>query len=94
MMGHFNLPEDKSKVKVDKYFAMGPLAQSGLIPQGTKVWNKPKGITFVYGLLIGPGTGGGGGGTGSAILQNGATVTVSNGGYCYPSATPVTAAFT
>ena len=64
MMGHFNLPEDKSKVKVDKYFAMGPLAQSGLIPQGTKVWNKPKGITFVYGLLIGPGTGGGGGGTG------------------------------
>jgi hypothetical protein len=40
------------------------------------------------------GGGGGGGGNGTAILQNGVTVTVSNGGYCYPSATPVTAAFT
>ena len=42
----------------------------------------------------GGGGGGGGGGNGTAIIQNGATVTVSNGGYCYPSATPVTAAFT
>jgi hypothetical protein len=38
--------------------------------------------------------GAGGGGNGTAIIQNGATVTVSNGGYCYPSATPVTASFT
>jgi hypothetical protein len=27
------------------------------------IWEKPKGINFVYGLVIGPGTGGGGGGT-------------------------------
>jgi hypothetical protein len=27
------------------------------------IWEKPKGINFVYGLVIGPGSGGGGGGT-------------------------------
>lgn len=63
MIGNFDLPYDKSVAKVYTYTPQGPLVLAGNLPQGIKVWNKPKGINFVYGLLINPGSGGGGGGS-------------------------------
>ena len=64
MIGNFDLPQDKSIVKTFVFNAMGPIALSGNLPQGFRTWQKPKGITFVHGLIIGAGAGGGGGGTG------------------------------
>lgn len=64
MIGNYDVPQDKSIVKTFVYNAMGPVALSGNLPQGFRRWNKPKGISFVHGIVIGPGSGGGGGGTG------------------------------
>jgi hypothetical protein len=64
MIGNFDIPQDKSVVKTFVFNAMGPIALSGNLPQGFRIWNKPNGISFVHGIIIGAGSGGGGGGTG------------------------------
>ena len=76
MNGFLNLPEDKSKVKTYIYT---PIAAS--VPSNTNrglsvVWNKPPGISFVYGLCIGAGGGGGGGGSGQGGGGGGAGTVV------------------
>jgi hypothetical protein len=61
MDGFLDLPLNKSQVKTyiftADYNVMGLFAS-----QGMQKWTKPKGINFIYGLLIGAGSGGGGGG--------------------------------
>jgi hypothetical protein len=59
------LPDSKVNARTWIY-APRFVSQSFLIGTSNSdeyVWEKPKGISFVYGLVIGPGSGGGGGGT-------------------------------
>jgi hypothetical protein len=61
MDGFLDLPLNKSQAKTyiftADYTNIGAFAS-----QGMQKWVKPKGINFIYGLLIGAGSGGGGGG--------------------------------
>lgn len=66
MIGSLNLPIAKGNAKT--YVFTGAANDGTLDPAsgtargvGHTTWQKPAGINFVYGLLIGPGTGGGGG---------------------------------
>jgi hypothetical protein len=63
MNGFLNLPEDKSKVKTYIYTPFAASMPTNNNRGLSVVWNKPPGISFVYGLLIGSGGGGGGGGS-------------------------------
>jgi hypothetical protein len=62
MIGNFNLPLDKASAKT---FVFTPSTNTSYASSfiGLQRWEKPKGINFVYGIIIGPGSGGGGGGT-------------------------------
>ena len=65
MLGSMYLPDSKVNARTWIY---SPRFVSQSTAGGTQnkdeyVWEKPKGISFVYGLVIGPGSGGGGGGT-------------------------------
>jgi hypothetical protein len=60
MTGNFNLPIAKGNAKTYVFTTENTTAAS--TPwRGMTVWNKPPGINFVYGLLIGGGSGGAGG---------------------------------
>ena len=60
MTGNFNLPIAKGNAKTYVFTTENTTAAS--TPwRGMTVWNKPPGINFVYGLLIGAGSGGAGG---------------------------------
>ena len=62
MDGLFNLPLNKSLAKTFVYTSQ-PYSAGLTVNIAMHKWVKPKGCTFVYGLLIGAGGGGGGGGT-------------------------------
>lgn len=62
MIGNFNLPLDKSSAKTF-VFTAGSNINTGTVWSGLQRWEKPKGINFVYGMIIGAASGGGGGGT-------------------------------
>jgi hypothetical protein len=64
MIGSLNLPLNKSGAKTYVFTANDiATVTSNVLQSGGHIWQKPTGINFVYGLLIGPGSGGGGGGT-------------------------------
>lgn len=64
MIGSLNLPLNKSGAKTYVFTANDAVAvTSNVFTSGMHLWQKPTGINFVYGLVIGPGSGGGGGGT-------------------------------
>jgi hypothetical protein len=64
MIGNFNLPLAKGNAKTYVFDTLGgTLDPVGGTIRGVSftAWEKPKGINFIYGLLISPGSGGGGG---------------------------------
>jgi hypothetical protein len=62
MIGNFDLPIAKGNAKTYIYTTPTLISLSGgNIINGMPQWNKPKGINFVYGLIIAAGSGGGGG---------------------------------
>jgi hypothetical protein len=65
MLGSMFLPDSKVNARTWIYAPRFVSQSSGFVTQNKDeyVWEKPKGISFVYGLVIGPGSGGGGGGT-------------------------------
>lgn len=62
MIGNFNLPLDKSSAKTF-VFTAGSNINQGTVWSGLQRWEKPKGINFIYGMIISAASGGGGGGT-------------------------------
>lgn len=64
MIGSLNLPLNKSGAKTYVFTANDVVTvTSNVLQSSGHIWQKPTGINFVYGLLIGPGSGGGGAGT-------------------------------
>jgi len=64
MIGNFNLPLAKGNARTYIFDVRGGTLDPAYgTSRGTSVstWEKPKGINFIYGLFIAPGTGGGGG---------------------------------
>jgi hypothetical protein len=64
MIGNFNLPLAKGNAKTYVFDVLGgTLDPASGTSRGIShtTWEKPKGINFIYGLFINPGTGGGGG---------------------------------
>jgi len=61
MIGNFDLPIAKSNAKTYIFTPTPGSNQLSSIYRSLQRWDKPKGINFVYGLLIGAGSGGGGG---------------------------------
>jgi len=61
MIGTFNLPIAKSNAKTYIFSPANLGANGAGVEISMQKWEKPKGINFVYGLLIGAGSGGGGG---------------------------------
>jgi hypothetical protein len=62
MIGNFNLPIAKGNAKIDIFTAPNDALSLGAgYFSPMTIWNKPKGINFVYVLIIGQGSGGGGG---------------------------------
>jgi hypothetical protein len=62
MIGNFNLPIAKGNAKIDIFTTPNDAAGLGAgYFSPMNIWNKPKGINFVYTLLIAQGQGGGGG---------------------------------
>jgi hypothetical protein len=62
MIGNFNLPLAKGNARTYVFDVRGGTLDGSTF-RGTSIstWEKPKGINFIYGLFIAPGTGGGGG---------------------------------
>lgn len=62
MIGNFNLPIAKGNAKIDIFTTPNDAVGLGAgYFSPMNIWNKPKGINFVYALLIAQGCGGGGG---------------------------------
>ena len=61
MIGNFNLPIAKGNAKTYTFTATPGTAALSNIYRSMQRWDKPKGINFVYGMLISAGSGGGGG---------------------------------
>jgi hypothetical protein len=62
MIGNFDLPIAKSNAKTYIFTNDTLLGTTGgSVNYGMPQWSKPKGTNFIYGLIIGAGSGGGGG---------------------------------
>jgi hypothetical protein len=61
MIGSLNLPIAKGNAKTYIFTATPGTVQLANIYRSMQRWDKPKGINFVYGMLISAGSGGGGG---------------------------------
>jgi hypothetical protein len=62
MIGNFNLPIAKGNAKIDIFTTPNETISLGAgYFSPMNIWNKPKGINFVYALIIAQGQGGGGG---------------------------------
>ena len=81
MIGNFNLPIAKGNAKTFIFTPTPGSATLSSIYRSMQTWNKPNGINFVYGLLIGAGSGGGGG------FSMGAGTTGGGGGGGTPGCT-------
>jgi len=81
MIGNFNLPIAKGNAKTYIFTPTPGSSTLSSIYRSMQTWNKPNGINFVYGLLIGAGSGGGGG------FSMGAGTTGGGGGGGTPGCT-------
>lgn len=61
MIGSLNLPIAKGNAKTYIFTSTDQTTTLSSVYRATQRWEKPKGINFVYGMLINAGTGGGGG---------------------------------
>lgn len=61
MIGTFNLPIAENKAKTYIYQPVNLGANGAGVEISMQKWEKPKGINFIYCLMIGAGSGGGGG---------------------------------
>ena len=84
MIGNFNLPIAKGNAKIDIFTTPNQTISLGAgYFNPMNIWNKPKGVNFVYALIIGQGQGGGGGysfGAGTAGGGGGGSVGLNRGG--------------